>query len=302
MGRYKTPLRYPGGKQRVWPFVADLMKANNLDGGNYVEPYAGGAGIALELLMSGIASKLYLNDSSYPVYAFWRSVVEDSEQLCKKISRASITVKEWKLQKDILTNYRRYSRLEVGYSMFYLNRCNRSGILSAGLIGGLEQKGNYKMDARFTRVELIRRIQAIARFRSQIIVRNMDAESFLRGCVSKLPGKTLVYCDPPYFQKGNRLYLDHYEEKDHKRIARYVQSHLKKKWIVSYDRAGPILSFYKMRRSLIYRLQYNAGNVYRGAEVFFFSDNLLIPNGCRSMLSARKRDPGSKKLLGRRAS
>lgn len=277
MARYYTPLRYPGGKQKLAPFIREILEANDLVGGGYVEPYAGGAGVALELLIGRHVEKIYLNDSALPVFAFWKAVLEDTESLCRLISSASLTVEEWKLRREVVRNPEGYSRLELGFSTFYLNRCNRSGVLSGGVIGGLNQTGEWKMDARFSRNELIRRIEVVAARRDSIVVTNLDAENFISGYVNDLPQSTLVYCDPPYFEKAGRLYLNSYQEADHERLATFIQNSLNKNWIVSYDSSPQILNFYKARRSFLYDLQYNASTVYKGKEIFVFSDGLKVP-------------------------
>ena len=283
MNRYKTPLRYPGGKQKLAPFVAEVMIGNDLQGGHYAEPYAGGAGVAIELLLNGIASHIHLNDSCSAVYSFWKSVINETEGLCHRISRASLNVREWRMQQEILRNRGEHSVLDVGFSMFYLNRVNRSGILSGGLIGGLAQEGEWLMDARFPRAELIRRIENIARHRKHIHLRNWDAERFINTYLPRLPDESLVYCDPPYFEKADRLYLNHYHPEDHRRIAKVIQK-INLPWIVSYDAAPDILKYYACRRSFIYGLQYNASKAYVGTEVFFFSDRLQI--GSRSAIKS----------------
>ena len=277
MSRYKTPLRYPGGKQKLAPFILELMKKNSLHGGHYVEPYAGGAGIAIELLLSGKAERIHLNDSCTGVYAFWQSVLSKPEELCRRISRASMTIDEWRRQKDIFSRQSEFEQIDVGFSVFYLNRCNRSGILSGGVIGGLKQEGEWKMDVRFPRNELISRIEAIASRKSAITLKNWDAEKFIFKYVPKLPASTLVYCDPPYFRKADRLYLNHYEPEDHARIAQVIQREIKRHWVVSYDGAPEIMKHYSRRRSFLYSLQYNAAKAYKGTEVFFFSDSLKLP-------------------------
>lgn len=277
MNRYKTPLRYPGGKQKLAPFVAEIMIENDLRGGHYAEPYAGGAGVAIELLLNGIASHIHLNDSCSAVHSFWKSVINETEELCRRISRASLNVREWRKQQEILRNRAEHSVLDVGFSMFYLNRVNRSGILSGGLIGGLAQEGEWLMDARFPRSELIRRIENIARYKKNVHLRNWDAERFITTYLPRLPSESLVYCDPPYFEKADRLYLNHYQPEDHRRIAKVIQK-IKLPWIVSYDAAPDILKCYSRRRAFIYGLQYNALKAYVGTEVFFFSDKLKIGN------------------------
>jgi DNA adenine methylase len=277
MSTYKTPLRYPGGKQRIWPFLDEILSKNNLIGGHYAEPYAGGAGMAIELLLRNRVSRIHLNDSCIAVHAFWHSILNETERFCRKISRASLTIAEWKRQREVFNSRHTADRFDLGFAMFYLNRCNRSGIVTGGVIGGLDQTGNWKMDARFPRNQLITRIEAIAAKRSAIKIRKWDAERFLLEYVPRLPVRTLVYCDPPYFHKAERLYPNHYKASDHTQIAKVIQSKVKRPWIVSYDLCEDVLSHYSKRRLFSYMLQYNAARAYKGAEIFIFSDQIDLP-------------------------
>jgi DNA adenine methylase len=277
MSMNNTPLRYPGGKQKLTPFVLEILEENDLLGGHYAEPYAGGAGIGINLLVSGVVSRIHLNDSAFPVYAFWHSILTRAEEMCARIMRASLTVKEWRRQKEILARHKEHDEIDVGFSFFYMNRCNRSGIHSGGVIGGLAQDGHWKMDARFPRNEMIRRIEVIAERRGAVSLRNMDAEEFIRKHVPKLPKRSLVYCDPPYFNNAKRLYLDHYRPEDHARIAMVFQREIKRPWVVSYDSVPDVMEYYSKRRSILYDLQYSAAKAYVGKEVFFFSDDLSLP-------------------------
>lgn len=278
MGIYNTPLRYPGGKQKISPFIVEILEKNNLTGCNYVEPYAGGAGVAIDLLLKGFVSNIYLNDSCPFVYSFWHSILKEPEEFCRRISRASLNIEEWKKQRDIIRNKTKVSRLDIGFAMFYLNRCNRSGIIGGGVIGGLNQTGQWKMDARFPRSELIRRIEAIANQKKYIKLKNWDAEKFIIDYLPKLDSNTFVYCDPPYFNKADKLYLNHYTPEDHKRIAITITSSLSHPWIVSYDFNDTIMGLYKNYSKFIYQLQYNASKAYKGSEIFIFSKKLLIPD------------------------
>lgn len=277
MGSSKTPLRYPGGKQKIAPFLSELLKENNLIGGHYVEPYAGGAGAALELLLTRYVSAVHLNDASLPIYSFWRSVLDQPEEFCRLISLASLTIEEWQRQRNIIKNPSSHTVLEVGFSTFYLNRVNRSGVITGGLIGGYKQEGQWKMDARFNRQDLIKRIEAIAYRRDSIFIRNMDAEDYIKNYIPTTPQETLVYCDPPYFHKSEGLYLNRYYKKDHQRLAETIQNDISRKWLLSYDSADEILSYYSQRNHFLYDLQYNAAKAYKGREVFIFCDELKLP-------------------------
>lgn len=277
MSVHGTPLRYPGGKQRLTPFITEILVQNNLIGGHYAEPYAGGAGVAIDLLLQRHVSAIHLNDASRAVYAFWHSILSYTEDFCRSVASTSLTVNEWLRHREIVRHPEDYDDLTLGFSTFYLNRCNRSGVLSGGLIGGLRQEGKWKMDARFPANELIRRIEAIAHYRNVITVHNLDAEAYIREYLPGLPTNSLVYLDPPYFHKSSRLYLNVYQPDDHARIADVIQNELQVNWVVSYDAATEILDFYRQRQGFIYNLGYKAYQVYSGQEVFVFSDTLELP-------------------------
>lgn len=271
-----TPLRYPGGKQRLTPFIGEILEANGLIGEEYAEPYAGGAGVAMELLLSKKSRHVHLNDSCVAVYSFWKSILEKPEEFCRKVQSVALSPEEWKRQREILRRPAEFDFFDLGFSMFYLNRCNRSGILDAGMIGGKAQTGTWKIDARFPRIKLVHRIEAIAEKKDSISIYNLDAEDFLKRIVSKLPDRTLIYCDPPYFKKAERLYLNHYKPADHKRIAEVIQD-VRQRWIVSYDDAPEIAEHYHCRRSFKYSLQYSAGRYCKGVELFFFGPSVILP-------------------------
>jgi len=277
MSKFYTPLRYPGGKQKLAPFIREVLAENDLTGGCYVEPYAGGSGVAIDLLITGEVSNIYLNDSCKGIYAFWRSVLRAPDDLCRRISRAVLTVNEWQRQREIFLHPSGHSLLELGFATFYLNRCNRSGILCGGLIGGLGQKGKWKMDARFTKKNLIARIEMIAEYSRFITVTNKDAVDYISHNIPKLPRKCLVYFDPPYYRKANRLYPNYYQESDHEDIANVIQKKVARRWLVSYDSCAEIARFYRGRRQFVYNLQYNAAIAYKGKELIIASDNLKLP-------------------------
>lgn len=273
-----TPLRYPGGKGKLTPYLKMIFEQNNLLDGHYVEPYAGGAGIALNLLTHSYASCIHLNDLNLSVFAFWYSVINHPDELCKKIHDTPITMDEWYRQKTIQNDSRNYNLLELGFSTFFLNRTNRSGIILAGMIGGKNQDGQWKIDARFNKSDLIRRIEKIALYRSRIRLYNLDASDLIKTILPKLPHNTLIYLDPPYYIKGLRLYQNHYKHDSHVAIAKLVQTQIHHPWIVSYDHTPEIVRMYGNCSKIAYGINYTAQNHYEGAEIMFFSKKLIIPD------------------------
>lgn len=276
--RFNTPLRYPGGKGKLTDFIKLVFEQNDLLDGHYIEPYAGGAGIALTLLLHSYASCIHLNDLNPAVHAFWRAVLDDPEALCKKILDTPVTMDEWNKQKAILSNPVGYSPLDVAFSTFFLNRTNRSGIILGGVIGGKSQDGDWKLNARFNKKDLITRIERIAMYRSRIHLYNLDAAKLITDVLPTLPKKSLVYLDPPYYVKGKGLYQNHYLHDDHIAIAKLVKKDIKLPWIVSYDHAPEIVGMYKGCPTIEYGINYSAQERYKGAEVMFFSSKLKVPD------------------------
>jgi DNA adenine methylase len=251
-----------------------------MEGCVYAEPFAGGGGVAVDLLLAKTVSHILLNDIDVCVVAFWRSVISQNAELCRRISRVALSVEEWRRQREIFRTPHKHSQIDVAFSFLYLNRVNRSGILNAGLIGGIDQSGPWKMDARFPRRELINRIETIGALRSKITVSNCDAELFLSAYLPPISEPTLVYCDPPYFKKADRLYTNFYLDADHEQLAKTIQKRVEHKWVVSYDNCEQINALYKTRQSFTYSLRYNASSSYLGSEAFFLSDNLSLPTRC----------------------
>lgn len=271
---YPSPLRYPGGKRKLANYVKLVMLENGLVGAEYIEPYAGGASIALMLLFEEFASHIHINDLNPSVHAFWKVVLTESEELCARIESVDVTVEEWRRQRA-LQDASDPDEFDLAFSTFFLNRTSRSGVIGGGIIGGWEQTGKWKIDARFNRVDLIRRIRKIARFSSRITVSGLDAADYLADNLSLIE-RPFLYLDPPYYCKGSDLYQSFYRHDDHAQIAKVVSA-LKVPWIVSYDTTAEIEELYRDFRSVRYDLYYSAADRYRGSEVMFFSDGLSIP-------------------------
>ena len=240
--RADSPLRYPGGKASLAGFLESTIEDNDLRGGRYYEPFAGGAGAGLRLLRRGVVSEVFLNDRDPCIFAFWRAVLGDPEQFREQIDSVRLDVDEWKRQKKIAVDARHQSELsfELGFATFYLNRCSRSGIIvGSAPIGGYRQKGEWGIDARFNRNTLKKRISWLERQGQRIHLSgsNKDAVQFLEEDVPMDTGhrNVFVYLDPPYYLNGHRLYGTSYQKRDHCRLAEYMKSRQDLKWVMSYD-------------------------------------------------------------------
>lgn len=275
-----SPLRYPGGKQVLSRLIAHLIRINGCAGGVYVEPYAGGASIALSLLFGEHVDRVVINDADLCIHAFWKAVLFNTDRFVELVRKTPTTVEEWAKQREVYFQPKRFGALKLGFATFFLNRCNRSGIISrGGPIGGQQQDGPWKIDARFNRDELERRIRRIAEYRDRITLMQRDAIDLLREDVPHvLKARPFVYLDPPYYEKGRELYLNYYSHKDHERLAEHLQEQTAYRWVMSYDNVNAINKLYKDFRRVRFSLDYSAKERREGTEVMIMPSTLTFPS------------------------
>ncbi|QVL20369.1 DNA adenine methylase [Pseudomonas qingdaonensis] len=273
---FSTPLRYPGGKGKFAHFIKRMFEVNNLLDGHYAEPYAGGAGVALELMFHEYASVIHINDLDPAIYAFWQSAVHHTDEISKVIHDTPVTMENWHKFKAILANPQDCSIVDLAMATFFLNRTNRSGILKAGVIGGKEQSGKWKLDVRFNKPDLIKRIELIGKYKNRIKIYNEDALGFIHNVIPSLPQKSLTYLDPPYYIKGSGLYRNFYIHDDHVQIANAL-GNTARPWIVSYDNVEEIKSIYSKYRQDEYFLSYTAQDKRKGSEVMIYGPCIKAP-------------------------
>ena len=288
MKKYYSPLRYPGGKNKAFALFKDIIAVNRLQGCVYVEPFAGGASVALGLLWEGDAERIVINDADPSIYSFWHSCLNKTDEFCDLMRRTEITTDVWEQQKVIYHELRasalrgeQYDTTQLGFATFFLNRTNRSGILKGGIIGGHAQEGKFGIAARFNKQELEVRLRRVANISDRIELHCEDANDFLESNISEWPHNTLIYCDPPYVQKGRGLYMNYFKEKDHRELSETILKIRDKNWVVTYDMDDLIAELYqgflKKKLTLSYSAAHNQGSS-KSDEYVFFSSNLIIPD------------------------
>ena len=274
--RFFTPLRYPGGKAGLGQWIAYLMRANKISGGSYVEPYAGGSGVALYLLLNGYVKNITINDVDPIIYSFWHSVLNETDKLITQIEKTPVNMDVWYQQREVASNPENHSPLELGFAAFFLNRTNRSGILKGGVIGGYDQTGKYKIDARFNKSDLIKRIAKIAKLRDRVDLLCLDAVELIERHAQKESPRTLIYLDPPYYNKASKLYRNFYSPEDHKVISEAITK-LSTPWLVTYDNCPEIKNLYETEKSIEFSLIYSTNIERPKATEFMVYGNLELP-------------------------
>lgn len=269
-----TPIRYPGGKSKLYPIVDAVIEASGLAGCTYAEAYCGGAGLAVKLLLKGRVSKIVLNDVDPAVYSMWDAIVNHPEELCDFLMDAPLDIDEWRSMKGVYEAASKPS-LELGKAALYLNRTNRSGILRGGPIGGMSQSGRYRLDARFNKEGLCEKIRAIAVRADDIELYNEDACDFIDGTL-KQTERLFANFDPPYVVKGPGLYENHYTKEDHGAVAGKIAS-CPFPWIVTYDDSDIVRGLYEGFDQYSVSVGYSAASVRVGSEILIAGPGVTVP-------------------------
>jgi len=268
MTKSLSPLRYPGGKSKIYDKVKNLIETNDLGDKTYVEPFAGGFGIGIRLLCDNIVQSAVLNDFDSHIYNFWLSVLYHTEDLVRRIIDTPITLEERERQKAV---YKNSSADEVsdGFATLFLNRVNYSGVIHhGGPIGGLSQSGRYRIACRFNKEDIVNKIEKIALLKDRIDLYNCDASELITECLVDRIDKSFFNIDPPYVRKGRQLYANYFKEEDHRKLGRVIIEHLSEiSWIVTYDDHNLIREIYEGFHMVEYGIQHNVGGTVQGKEL-----------------------------------
>lgn len=269
-----TPIRYPGGKTKLYPLIKDIIDRNGYTDRTYCEAFAGGAGAAVKLLLKGDVSSILINDLDRAVYCMWDCIVNRSDALCAFIDDVDVTIENWKRFREVYNHPDSASDDELGRASFFLNRTNVSGILDGGVIGGMGQTGTYPIDARFSKDGLKAKIRAIAEKRDSIELYMMDAGDLIAKVLEPRSNHVFCYFDPPYVQKGPGLYRSAFDEQKHTDLARKILNS-SFPWMVTYDDDALVRRLYKGRLRDTLILDYSANVHGKGTE------RLILRKGMR---------------------
>lgn len=273
-----SPLRYPGGKTAMVELMAKILRENGLERAPYAEPFAGGCGLALGLLFHGEVSEIHINDVDPSIWSFWHSVLERTDELAELVTKADLTIEGWRKQREVYLDGDQSDPLRLGFAAFYLNRTNRSGIIKgAGVIGGLKQDGAYKIDCRFNKEDLARRIRRVAKYKRRIFLTQLDALDFLKQAHVAIPKRAMFCIDPPYFNKGSSLYTSFYRADDHADLSSAILE-LDRPWIVTYDDTAEIRVLYRDCAQFSFDVSYSVQTKRQATELLIGSPGLRMPS------------------------
>lgn len=281
-----SPLRYPGSKRRLAKYIGEMLEANALEPELFVECFAGGASVSLQLLNDGRVQQIGLIEKDPLVASFWQVVFseDDVEWLIAQIREIEITVEKWREFKGSVPDDQRMRALVC----LFLNRTSFSGILapSAGPLGGPAQASTYHIDCRFPRETLVARIEQAHALRDKVaFVWQVDWADGLQRIAceqkeEKLPLDVLFYFDPPFFNKAERLYTFYFANGDHTRLRDTIVS-LTQHWILSYDYCPQVEELYEDNDATHIEMLYSAAQnngQYEAKEVLLTNLPILPRN------------------------
>lgn len=271
-----SPLRYPGGKTQLYSFVQHTININQLNNAIYCEPFCGGSGLAMSLLLHNDVNSIILNDFDIAIYSVWHAILTETERFINALNSTSITITEWNQQNLIYKNAQENTQQDydfnLGFAAFFLNRTNRSGIITGGPIGGHDQDSIYALDCRFNKKALINKIRKIAEKKDSIRLYHMDAKDLIRNIlIHENPENLFVYFDPPYYKQGQNLYKNFFDDNDHVQLSEAIREMDNFKWITTYDNENRIREIYNDRIVQEYRIQYSANKTRKEIELIFHS-------------------------------
>ena len=282
---FLSPLRYPGGKGLLLDFISDVISRTVGDRISYIEPFAGGAAIALGLLSRGIVERAVIGDIDPAIAAFWRAVYYRTEEFIDKIWMCDVSIDAWHENWHILSSRDHTSDLELGFAAFFLNRTNHSGILRARPIGGLDQRGKWKLDCRYNRADLAKRIEALSVYRDRVDLFEGNACDLLDTLGDRLREGSFIYADPPYLMKSTDLYLDDMDLEQHRILADQLRRNYSY-WMVSYDKDTRVYGeFFPEERFVQFSIRHSASRAHIGEEIAVFSNSCVIDDSLNLLRS-----------------
>lgn len=262
--------------------LREIRRVNACGDLEIAEPFAGGAGASLGLLFLEEAPAIHINDADPAIRDFWWALLNRANTFIQEIDRVAVDMPEWLRQRDIYRSPQTRSRFRRGFSAFYLNRCNRSGIvMNGGPIGGVHQVGKWKIDARFNRDDLKRRCGKVAEYAERIHLSSDDGIALIKRLRKE---QVFFFIDPPYYDKGSTLYLNGLTPEYHKELAAQLHEMSEEPWVLTYDDCPEIRAMYQDWATVRpFSLRYTAAARRNGKEIMITPRWMRLPQHQNSM-------------------
>lgn len=273
-----SPLRYPGGKSRIWEHLAaqyTQAPLGELDAEIWFEPFAGGLGAGLKMLQESIIGELWFCEANRGLGALWGELVANPTALIDTVSslpeRMSLDVYQEALA--VLAAPDSYPQLQVAVAALVVNRCSRSGMVTptTGPIGGKQQDGKYRVGDRWNLPRTISTLEKLAPLTRYMRFVGPDGISALAGLPnSGFAEEVFVFADPPYVGAGQRLYQHGLDESGHRALADALHDLDETHWVLAYDEAPLVRELYEGLHIQEYTLHHTANRSKSGAELLIY--------------------------------
>src|SRR3990167_6998031 len=278
---FYSPLRYPGSKRKLCNYLDKILAKNNYSPQVLIEPFVGGGSVFINFLLRHKEGKVVIEDKDELIYNFWKTLFDEPSYLIRFVKKVRVDLKTFDRYRHVSSHTDKFSRKKLAEACLFLNRTSFSGILnnSAGPIGGREQKSIYKIDCRFGRENLIKKIKSISAFKNRVVVLPYNWEETLKYVAGEDKYKNarlLYYFDPPFYKKAAQLYRYHFDNVSHKNLRDRLMK-LKQAWILSYDRAQEIQNLYSAFTRINVSMPYSINSPAKRLEKELIITPLKLP-------------------------
>lgn len=267
---YKSPLRYPGGKQRDVRFLGQYLQPCR----EFREPFLGGGSVLLYALKHQLAQQYWGNDLNPAVVGFWQQV---------KVNAQALGDRAWALR-EAYNGPRKNSPQWQTFRQHFTDKLNalpaepfeqaaRFFILNRSTSGGATESGGLTAGAycdRFT-ASSVQTLKALHRRLDPVQLTNLDYAKLLTE-----PGKNVfIFLDPPYlsaersglYGKSGNLHRGF----DHDRLAGALKD-CPHQWLMTIDDCPEVRQLYDWASQQAWQKAYGMTNTggrksKRGAEL-----------------------------------
>lgn len=237
----RSPLRYPGGKNRVAKMLLEHMPPHT----DYREIFAGGAAL---FFSKPRVKKNWLNDLHPGLCAFYRAVQKHFDQfaaLCRQ-QDGSLRARfdEWAARRDLMDATGDEMLVERAVQYYFLNRT----VWGGRVVYDPRRKSRLYFSNPSGWSNLEKKLAHLSAISEKLRGVKITCDGYQK-CLAGATADTLIYADPPYFRESvghitDRLYDKSFDYDCHRKLAALLKK-TKAKVMVSYDDCPEIRELYK---------------------------------------------------------